>query len=275
MALDSTVDRSASQQPDEDYVPTYYPGTTDAASAATVDVEPGAQIRGIDLALSKIRTVRVRGRVTNAAGSGRNQIMLMLMPRDGVGFYNMNRRITDPKGGFEFRGVAPGSYTLTAIVSDGDKSFSTRQPIEVGSNHVENLSVTVQPGVELTGHIRVDGQPTASLSNVRVNLRTRDSGGAMFAPQPNGRLKEDGTFTMSNVGADRYDFGVFGLPDGYYVKSIRSGDDEVLISGLDLSKGPAGPIEIVLSPNAGQAEGVLQNDKQQPAPGATVVMVPQ
>ena len=55
----------------------------------------------------------------------------------------------------------------------------------------------------------------------------------------------------------------------------RRGDDEVLASGLDLSKGPGGPIEIVLSPNAGQAEGVLQNDTQQPATGATVVMVPQ
>src|SRR5258708_37963843 len=99
------VGRSAGKQPAEDYVTTYYPGTTDAASAATVDVAPGAQIRGIDFALSKVRTVRVRGRVTNAAGSGRNQIMLMLMPRDGMGFYNANRRyITDPKGAFEFRG---------------------------------------------------------------------------------------------------------------------------------------------------------------------------
>ena len=97
----------------------------------------------------------------------------------------------------------------------------------------------------------------------------------MFGPMLNGRIKEDGTFTISNVAADRYNFAMFGLPDGFYLKSIRSGDDEVLASGLDLSKGPGGPIEIVLSPNAGQAEGVLQNDTQQPATGATVVMVPQ
>jgi len=168
-----------------------------------------------------------------------------------------------------------GAYTLTATVSDGEKNISTRQPVDVGSNNVENLSVTIPPGMELTGHVRVDGQSTASLSNMRVILRTQDSGAGMFGPQPNGRLKEDGTFTMSNVAADRYNVVVFGLPDGFYQKSVRSGDDEVLASGLDLSKGPGGPIEIVLSPNAGQAEGVLQNDKQQPATGATVVMVPQ
>src|SRR4051812_19126342 len=55
----------------------------------------------------------------------------------------------------------------------------------------------------------------------------------------------------------------------------RAGDDEVLITGLDLSKGPAGPIDIVLSPNAGLVEGSVQNDKQQPSVGATVVLVPQ
>jgi len=62
-----------------------------------------------------------------------------------MGFYNANRRVTDTKGVFEFRGVAPGSYTLTASFSDGDKYFSVRQPVDVGSNHVENLSVTFQP----------------------------------------------------------------------------------------------------------------------------------
>jgi len=55
----------------------------------------------------------------------------------------------------------------------------------------------------------------------------------MFGPMLNGRIKEDGTFTISNVAADRYNFAMFGLPDGFYLKSIRSGDDEVLASGLD------------------------------------------
>src|SRR5207247_11353780 len=42
-----SLDRSASQQPDEDYVPTYYPGTTDSSTAATVDLAAGAQVRGV------------------------------------------------------------------------------------------------------------------------------------------------------------------------------------------------------------------------------------
>jgi hypothetical protein len=59
------------------------------------------------------------------------------------------------------------------------------------------------------------------------------------------------------------------------VRTIRSGDDDVLTNGLDLSKGAVGTIHIVLSPNAGQLEGSVQNDKQQLAAGATIALLPQ
>src|SRR5207249_5473792 len=102
MMMEMAVDRSAGQQPEEDYVPTYYPGTTDAASAATVEATPGAQVRGIDFTLSKTRTVRIKGRVNNMTGSGNNRVMLYLQPRDRSGFFGMNRPTqSDPKGNFE------------------------------------------------------------------------------------------------------------------------------------------------------------------------------
>jgi len=88
-------------------------------------------------------------------------------------------------------------------------------------------------------------------------------------------VKEDGTFTLSNVGAEHFNIMMTGLPEGFYVKAIRSGDNDVLTAGLDMSRGPAGPIEITLSPNARPGRCVVQNDKQQPATGATVVLIPQ
>jgi hypothetical protein len=59
------------------------------------------------------------------------------------------------------------------------------------------------------------------------------------------------------------------------MRSIRSGDDDVLLNGLDLSKGAAAPLHIVLSPGAGQLEGSVQNDKEQTAAGATITLIPQ
>jgi protocatechuate 3,4-dioxygenase beta subunit len=268
-------DRSGNRQPDEDYAPAYYPGTTDPATAATVNVAAGAQLRGLDFALSKIRTIRIKGRVINATGSGRNQVRLTLMPRDQIGFFNMNRpTISDPNGNFEIRGVSPGAYTLMASIYDSDKSFSARQAIDAGSSNIENVSLTIRVGAELSGSVRLDGQSTVSLSNLRVSLRPRDPNTMMMGSSTSS-VKENGTFTISNVAPDHLNFVVSGLPDGFYVKSIRSGDNDVHTAGLDLNRGPAGQIEITLSPGAGQVEGVVRNDKQQPAPGATVVLIPQ
>ena len=276
MMFEPTVDRSAHQQADEDYVATYYPGTTDPAAASAQDVTAGAQIRGIDFTLRKARTVRIRGRVVIPSGFGRSRAVISLTPRERIGFYTMNRPApADANGVFEIRGIVPGSYTLVASINGGDRSISMRQPVDVGSGSIDNLVVAIQPAMELSGQIRVQGETAVNLSDVRLNLRTRDPSGVMFGPTPNGRVKEDGSFTVSNVSPDHFNVGIYGIPEGFYVKSIRSGDDDVLVHGLDLNRGAAGRIDIVLSPNAGIVEGAVQNEKQQPAAGATVVMIPQ
>jgi hypothetical protein len=82
---EASLDRSSAVQPDEDYVATYYPGTTEPAAAATVEVLPGAHLQGLDIRLSKSRTVRVRGQVRNLSGSSRQNVGVMLMPRDRIG----------------------------------------------------------------------------------------------------------------------------------------------------------------------------------------------
>ena len=188
----------------------------------------------------------------------------------------MNRPFSsDTSGAFEIRGVVPGSYSLVASFNDGDRSVTMRQPVDVGSSNIDNLMVTIQPGMELSGQIRVQGETAVNLSDLRLSLRPRDPNGMMFGPMPNGRVKEDGSFTLSNVSADNFTVSIYGIPEGFYIKSIRAGDDDVLVTGLDLNRGAAGRIDVVLSPNAGVAEGAVQNEKQQPAVGATVVLVPQ
>src|SRR5580704_9394327 len=84
----------------------------------------------------------------------------------------------------------------------------------------------------------------------------------------------DGAFSISDVISDVYHLQVMGLPDGYWVKSIRMGDQDVKLTGIDLTRGPGDSIEVIVAPNAGQIDGGVLNDRQQPAAGATVVLVP-
>ena len=268
------VDRSANPIPEEGFVPIYYPGAADPASASTLDVSPGGQLRGINFTLSKSHTIRIKGHVENLSGN-RNPAYLTLVPRGSM-TPNLNRpNQPDAKGDFEIRGVAPGAYTLYASIYDGEHSVTARQQLEAGGGNIDDVLITLRAGMSVPGDVRVEGQATADLSLLRVSLRPREMGSMMFGPMSNGQVKNDGTFSLSNAGSDLYTVDVRGLPDGYYVRAIRSGDDDVLTNGLDLSKGAVGTIHIVLSPNAGQLEGSVQNDKQQPAAGATIALLPQ
>ncbi len=274
-AFEPSVDRSANQAPEEGYVPAYYPGTTDPASAAAIDVPPGGQLRGMDLKLSKTRTVRVRGHVQNLSGSGRSITQVMLTPRDSMGYFGMTRPVVSPtQGDFEIRGVSPGAYILVASVSDSGKHFAARQPLDVGNSNVENVIITIPPNMEVTGQVRVEGDKPPDVSNVRISLRPREQGQIMFGPMSSGRVNDGGGFVLSNVSPDNYNVAVTGLPDGYYVKSAAMGQDDILDAGVNLSRGAGGALSIVLSPGAGQVDGAVVNAEQQPAPAATVVLAP-
>ncbi len=269
-------DRSANAGTEEDFVPTYYPGTTDSATAAPIDVAPGAQVNGIGLTLSKARTVHVRGRVVNNAG-GRGMIQLLVLPRTTTGLIaSLRSNRVDARGTFDVRGVVPGSYSLYATVNDENRTYSTRMPVEVGGSNLENITLAINPGVDITGTARMENDAKQDLSNVYVRLTPREQGSILFGNMASGRLKEDNSFTLQNAGADVFNLMVTGLPDGCYVKSIRAGELDIQAAGLDLSRGAPRPIDIVISPNAGTVGGSVQNpNTNQPAQGATVVLVPQ
>jgi hypothetical protein len=262
---------------DEEYVATYYPGSADLAAASPLDVSAGTQLRGIDLTLSKHRTMRVKGSVTDASGTEGRRVTVLLMPRGLASFSSTSRSSgIDASGNFEIRGVVPGAYTLVAAKQERGRSLTGRLPLDVGNSNLENLRITINPPVSLSGRVRVDGQATASLSAIQLSLRPRDPGGAMFGSgNVTAKVKEDGSFSLSNVSPDEYRLTLSAVPDGFYVKAILAGGQDVLLPGLDLSRGVPGPLDVVLSPNAGQASGMVQNDQQQAAAGATVVLVPQ
>ena len=264
----------------DEYVRTFYPGTTDAAAAAPLDATAGAQLRGVDVGLAKKRTVTVRGRVTDASGTAsqpgsRSRIMVFLRPRDLGGAASNRPASVDPAGNFEIHGVAQGAYDLVASIPSRGASLSARMPLDVGHNSIDNLRITINPAVNLTGVVRLDSQTATLGPAVQVTLRGRDSGGPFSGGSPNAKVAADGSFTLAGVNPDSYSLSLSGMPDGCYIKSVRMGNQEVPAADVDVARAAGGALEIVLSPNAGLVTGVVQNDQQQPAAGASVVLVPQ
>jgi hypothetical protein len=271
----------AVQAAEEGYPTLYYPNAMNPESASQIEVTPGAQIHGVDMTLVSIRTVRVKGHVNvSTASQQRQNTMLMLSLRDSGANIGLTfgppanvARVFDAKGNFEIRGVAPGSYYLTGNYVDNGQRYSARIPVDVGNSTVEGIEVNFQPPAEIKGRIVVEENGDLKGAGLNIILQPKSTGPMMGGT--GGQMKEDLTFKLSNIGPDPYDINVFGFPEGFYLKSIRIGDQDVTETGADFTRGvPAGEMTVVINPNGGQIEGTVQNAKSENAVGATVTLIP-
>ena len=191
------------------------------------------QIRGLTMSLTKAHTVHVKGHVTHNL-PGRQRIMVYLQPHGPLsGPLSLRPTQADGKGDFDIRGVGPGSYSLTAVINEGSRSYQARAPVEVGNINVERVNLVIGAGIEVTGHITIEGTETVDVSNVRVMLQPRETGGIMFGGISQGRLDDGRTFRLQDVAPGLFNLMVTGLPSGSYVKSAHSEQVDVLAVGVN------------------------------------------
>lgn len=306
--------RPADGKPEEAPVMTCYPNVTNPDEAATVEVQPGRDMPGLDIRMQTARVFRVRGKVAAPDGGGR--IGVMLMPADraaGVGMGMMNRNMAQVKsdGTFEMRNVRPGSYSLTLMRFEGMSQTLGRTPLQVGDQDVEGVVVTATPPITVSGTIRIEGETTTQLAEGQMAGRMgigaggggggiRPSGGAPAAATPDAATKPrpsdvrvmlasvegfsfapgefaktDGTFTLANVAPDKYRVSTFMPGDGLYLKSARWNGQDVTESPLDLTQGGSGTLEILFSRNGAELSGVAQGADGKPMAGAMVTLIPE
>jgi len=293
---------SPNEIPDQSFALTYFPGVFDAGAAAIVEVNPGADVSGVDFMAPRQRLYSVRGRISDA-GSGRPpataSVSLAYRTLTGVGgAFNAGSRYDASTGEFELRNVPPGPYVLQAIaaaatpVAAGEAVVrisalalqpNARLPIEVSSSDINGLSLQLTSGVSIAGRISIDGMPLSTMpgwENVRVPLKpTLDSS---FAPnlQPAQPVTQppsaDGAFTVDGVSPGEFLVGpVTGLTHGFYVKEARFNQANVIGQPLRFFAGGAGTLEIVLSSKAGNINGTTVDASMRAAAGAQVVLVPE
>jgi hypothetical protein len=282
--------QSADQTDTQDYVPTYYPHGTDPGMASLLEAKPGAQLGGIDFALSRIHSLHIRGRINGALPSGLTT--LRLVPASRPEMSDMNHTyVTDSRGYFDISGLLSGNYTLMASELINGVSMTGKTAVEVNVHsrllrlypqllecgHVGNaddIALSLSVPLIINGSIHVAGGQTANISSVCITLQARDSAGSM-GQDPYSCPSADGTFSLFPVSPDRYFINFTGLPDGYYVRSAMLGNEDIMDSGMELHPNSTGFITVLLSPGAGRIDGTVVDDQGQPSPGATVVLIPQ
>ena len=230
---------------EETYVDTYYPGTSDPTLASSIVVPAGAEITAIDFNVLPTRAVTLRGRVVSPyIGEGGPTPIVTVVPRNNVvagsrfSFRGGGGRggggSQNQDGSFELAGIAPGSYTLVAILRTqqgrggrgGGGQLVGTADIEVGQDDLDGLLVTVNPGVALQGRVLVD-QGASDVDPTRLRVRLQPGNNLPFNA-PNTAVGDDGTFVIENVSQASYSATVTGLPRDAYLAEVRYGGSDAL-----------------------------------------------
>jgi protocatechuate 3,4-dioxygenase beta subunit len=263
--------------PEMTYTATYYPSTTDPATAVPADVGEGGEVPNIDIRLVKSRVFRVRGKVTGLPPAGedgggrRGMVQVILTPREENrgGEVHLAAQVRVADGVFEIRNVPPGQYIAhTQTQGGGQPQYAAVTPVDVVGSHADGVVLHMASGGDVQGVVKVvDTDAPVDVSKMQVNLRPVGFG----AQAPRARVGTDFAFTLKGVPPVRYAVSAGGFPDKCYVKSIRYGGADVGPDGVEMTSG--GSMEIVLSGAAAAIDVVLSAGDNKVASGAQVLIV--
>jgi hypothetical protein len=177
-------------------------------------------------------------------------------------------------GTFEFPAVPPGSYYIVAqSPGAAQQRLTARVPVDVGNGDIDNVSLRLQPPLALSGVLTIDStQPNVRMGSLRLTFTPTETGAGGQGRNGQTQLNDDGTF-QTTLAADSYVVEAGGMPDGYYLKSVKLAGREMPDATLDLNYG-GGQVEVVLAPAAGDVTGAVQNSHGDPATSVQVTAVP-
>jgi len=264
---------------EESWLPTYYPGTTDRTQATPVEVSAGSTVPGVNITVGPSPVQRIRGRVTGFATQATVTLAAATPAFTGL---MTNNGASTIDGSFEFAGVLPGPYYLTA--RDRAGLVGTPVAVLVADRDIEGVTVTVAPGITVSARIIAEGVTPGSLDPLTGLMGTLrpELTGLPAGSQTNLRGSiQLGTNVMvfPNVPPGDYQFGIGqGAPrenlQRFYIKSLRLGQEDVSSTFRVTSNATNVILDVVLTTQTGSVEGVTLGRTGDPAGNATVALIP-
>jgi Carboxypeptidase regulatory-like domain len=282
------------------FASTYFPGTPLLVQASAVTIGAGEERPGVDFALQLVATARVEGIVSTPDGG--------MMPPDaqltllasgqtafpGVAFDGLRTTRIASEGTFSFAGIAPGVYTLLARATrppaapgeggsadGGPQVLWASRDIAVDGERVSGVSLTLQPGLTLSGQVRFESatqKPLPDMRSIRAMLQPIQTSTATIAPAP---VTPDasGRFQFSGVIPGRYrliaSFPGSGRPGGWLLKSATADGQDSLDAPFTVQPNQqVVDAAITFTDRLAQISGTLTDASGAAAPDYTAVLFP-
>jgi carboxypeptidase family protein len=262
------------------FVTTFHPNAPTLGGASIIDVAAGGERREVDIHVVQRPRVLVRGRAVGPAGP-MAQVVLELQPDPALLPMKLGgaRVTTHDDGTFVFMSAPPGEYTLSAwrelrdsdVIMPDREGYWARMPLSVGERDVQDVVVTLQPGVTISGLYESDGALIPARPSFRLeaadgepDLLRRNGAGVVTTPPQ---------FTITGVRPGRYVLRA-SLATGWYLKSAMFGGRDVADEPFDVGGADLAGVVVTFTNKASEVRGVVTDLVGATARDATVVGFP-
>lgn len=264
------------------YVPTFFPGVTDASQAAPIVIGVGEE-RNIEITAQLAPSARVTARVVDPSGGPPRGLRLNLVTpqhrigsdyRDLTGAVRPLSVAAAADGTFEAQALAPGRYTFLAR-ADGAATASqwAIADLAVAGADISDFVIRLEHGLVASGRVAFDVAPgTAPPDPYRLQVRLTTLGGVGLGTAPR-RVEADGTFAVTGLAGGNYRIDVIG--GGWTLLSARSaGGAELLDRGLTLAAGRnAADLVLTLTDRAPAVAGRIVGAEGAPVTSCSIVLI--
>ena len=242
----------------------FYPGTDRMSAASVIAVEPGREVRGMDFRMSPSPTSTLRGTaIPPVELPPDSRIDVAIVQRD-VPDENQTKfafSVPGPNYSFEQYGLVPGEYILMTHLALGERQYRGVQLVEISGGADREVALKLEPGIDLSGSLRIEGETAGPQREYRIELSPGDSV-SPNEPRPAATVRADGMFVIKSVVPGLWDIGVDPIPPGGYIKSMRLGDQDVLTEDMIIGTRTAAPLRIVISMRGGVLEGHVKRSEE-------------
>jgi hypothetical protein len=257
-----------SPDPPFTYPPLFYPATGDFHQAQPLVLNPGDEVEA-NFVFTSMPLVSITGRVTNGmTGGPAGSASVAAYWTEYMDSDGLPARVFPEDGRFEIKGVAPGTYILRASFAEKGEAYSGDQTVVVGPHGAQNVEIAALPDFAASGHVSLAGNLPNPMGRVLVEFV-----GAGLLPSVRASANyPEFKFEAQLRQEKRYYANVRNLREDYYLKSVAISGHEMPVDNIVVS-GRRGNLELVLSPNGAEIDGMLFDEQEQPARGS-ILLVP-
>lgn len=259
---------------------TFYPGTTDASGARAVTLKNGIDAVGVNFTLTPGPSATIGGIIQDGSGAPVPGANLVLMPARlaDLALTAMMRGVATEIGGFTFRNVPAGTYTIQAFGRPPAGASLAAAPfgyltVSVAERDLDHVVITIPPPRTIRGHITFDDTsvPAPAPADVRFSAPPVEfeSAPIMGGGPPPTIVRDDWTFEIGAMSGMRR---IQGGGAGWIVKSVFQGGRDVTDAALDLREKDVNDIDVTLTRRLSAVTGTVVTDDHKPLTDYNVVI---